>query len=154
MPIGKKKTALTDANRKKENSFNRCQSRNSTIKRFGFPNDATDCILRIRSLTILFDFAHFDKCEHHILPRTLFFFQNRILSVISLTDFWSLTFLSTSPISNKMWASFVPDIADRTFIIWTQRESTQRRKSRPTTRSYSDVELRKTHQVTKSKQWR
>jgi hypothetical protein len=26
MPIGKKKTALTDANRKKENSFNRCQS--------------------------------------------------------------------------------------------------------------------------------
>jgi len=26
MPIGKKKTTLTDANRKKENSFNRCQS--------------------------------------------------------------------------------------------------------------------------------
>jgi hypothetical protein len=26
MPIGKKKTALTDANQKKENSFNRCQS--------------------------------------------------------------------------------------------------------------------------------
>jgi hypothetical protein len=26
MPIGKKKTTITDANRKKENSFNRCQS--------------------------------------------------------------------------------------------------------------------------------
>jgi len=89
MPIGKKKTALIDANRK-----------NSTIKRFGFPNDSTDCILRIRSLT----------------------------------------FFSTSPISNKMWAtlffrehfSFSPNIlpksrtlthvikADRTFVIWTQ----------------------------------
>ncbi len=58
MPIGKKKTALIDANRKKkktalidanrkkptlENSF----QRNLAIKRFGFPNDATDCILRI-----------------------------------------------------------------------------------------------------------
>ena len=89
MPIGKKKTALIDANRK-----------NSTIKRFGFPNDSTDCILRIRSLT----------------------------------------FFSTSPVSNKMWAtlffrehfSFSPNIlpksrtlthvieADRTFVIWTQ----------------------------------
>ena len=54
MPIGKKKTALIDANRK-----------NSTIKRFEFPIDSTDCILRIRSLT----------------------------------------FFSTSPISNKMWAT-------------------------------------------------
>ena len=101
MPIGKKK----------ENSFNRCQSekkktalidanrKNSTIKRFGFPNDAIDWILRIRSLQF-----------------------------------------STSPISNKMWAtlffrehfSFSPNIlpksrtlthvikADRTFVIWTQ----------------------------------
>ena len=117
MPIEKKKTALIDANRK-----------NSTIKRFGFPNDAIDCILRIRSLQF-----------------------------------------STSPISNKMWAtlffrehfSFSPNIlpksrtlthvikADRTFVIWTQRESTQRRKSTTTTRSYSDVEVTKAQQVTK-----
>ena len=89
MPIGKK-TNFTKI------SF----QRNSTIKRFGFPNDSTDCILRIRSLT----------------------------------------FFSTSPISNKMWAtlffrehfSFSPNIlpksrtlthvikADRTFVIWTQ----------------------------------
>jgi hypothetical protein len=31
MPIGKKKTALTDANRKKENSFNRCQSEKNQL---------------------------------------------------------------------------------------------------------------------------
>jgi hypothetical protein len=33
MPIGKKKTALTDANRKKENSFNRCQSEKTNFRK-------------------------------------------------------------------------------------------------------------------------
>ena len=115
MPIGKKNTALIDANRK-----------NSTIKRFGFPNESTDCILRIRSLT----------------------------------------FFSTSPISNKMGAtlffrehfSFSPNIlpksrtlshaikADRTFVIWTQG-SQHSVANQDLYRSYSDVKLRKTHQV-------
>ena len=115
MPIGKKPTL-------RKISF----QRNSTIKRFGFPNDSTDCILRIRSLTIF----------------------------------------STSPISNKMWAtlffrehfSFSPNIlpksrththvikADRTFVIWKQG-SQHNVANQDTTRSYSDVKLQKTHQV-------
>ena len=63
MPIGKKKTALIDANRK-----------NSTIKRFGFPNDSTNCILRIRSLTFFWLRPFRINVSNTILPRTLFFF--------------------------------------------------------------------------------
>ncbi len=134
MPIGKKKTALTDAIRKKENSFNRCQSEKSTIKKFRFPNDATDCILRIRSLTIF----------------------------------------STSPISNKMWAtlffrehfSFSTNIlpksktlthvikADRTFVIWTKgsQHSVANQDLQQEVTATSSYE--KHIKLRKSKQWR
>jgi hypothetical protein len=98
MPIGKKKTALIDANWKKENSFNRCQSektnftkisfqRNSTIKRFGFPNNSTDCILRIRSLTFFRLRPFRIKCEQHYSSVNTFLFRHipklRTLFVLS-----------------------------------------------------------------------
>jgi hypothetical protein len=110
MPIGKRKTTLTDANRKKENSFNKCQSekkensfnrcqsektnfkkisyqRNSTIKRLGFPNDATDCILRIRSLTFFSTSPISIKCEQHYSSENTFLFRHipksRTLFVLS-----------------------------------------------------------------------
>ncbi len=137
MPIGKQKTALIDANRKKENSFNRCQSektifrkasfqRNSTIRRFGFPNDTTDCILRIRGST----------------------------------------FFSTSPISNKMWAtlffrehfSFSTHILSKSKthyscnqIRWDIRNlNTEGVNTAPHIKYYnSDVKLRKANQLMK-----
>ena len=119
MPIGKKPTL-------RKISF----QRNSTIKRFGFPNDTTDCILRIRTLTFFRLRPFRINVRDNILPRTLFFFANILPKLRTLTHVIK---------------------ADRTFIIWTQRESTrhhtQRRTSRSTTRSYSDVKLRKTHQV-------
>ncbi len=145
MPIGKKKkkTTLTDANRKKENSFNRCQSektnftkisfqQNTTIKRFGFPIDATDCILRIRSWTFF-----------RLRP-----FSNKMWATLFFREHFS--FLAHSEIENTHAIK-----ADWTFVIWTQRESAQRRKSTTTTRSDSDVEVTKsTSSYEKSKQWR
>ena len=83
MPIGKKKTALIDANRK-----------NSTIKRFGFPNDSTDCILRIRSLTFFSTSPISIKCEQHyssvntFLFRQIFFQNWEHFSISHVSDFW------------------------------------------------------------------
>ncbi len=129
MPIGKKKTALIDANRK--TNFTKISfQRNSTIKRFGFPNNSTDCILRIWCLTFFRLRPFRIKCEQHYSSVNTFLFR---------THFF------------RNWDHFLFSHvikADWTFVIWTQRESTQRRKSRPTTRSYSDVKLRKAHQVT------
>ncbi len=121
----KKKTALTDANRKKENSFNRCQSektnfkkisfqRNSTIRRFGFPNDAIfDCIWRFGSLTIFRLRPSRIKCEQHYSSENTFRF---LMSI-------------NCPTLIK---------ADGTFVICTQRESTRRHTQRRTS-SYEKV---------------
>ncbi len=89
---------------------------------------STDCILRIRSLTFFFSTSPIsNKCKRHILPRTLFFFAKYSSEIETLSHAIK---------------------ADRTFVIWTKRESTRRRKSRSTTRSYSDVKLRKAYQIT------
>ncbi len=119
MPIGKK-----------ENSFNRCQSEklNDQIwiskRRYWLYS-------RIRSLTFSRLRPFRIKCEQHYSSENTFLFRHKFFR-------------------NRKHFSFSHAIkAEWTFAIWTQRESTQRRKSRTTTRSYSDVKLRKAHQVTK-----
>ncbi len=148
MPIGKKKTALTDAKRKKENSFNRCQSEKTNFKRLvsNKLNDQKIWISKRRywlysknsKLDIFFRLRPFRiKCEQHYSSVNTFLFRHIFFR-------------------NREHFSFSHVIkADWTFVIWTQRESTQRRKSTTTTRSYSDVEVTKsTSSYEKSKQWR
>ena len=76
MPIGKKKTALIDANRKKENSFNRCQSEKTNFKKISFQTKLNNQKIWISK------------------RRYWLYSKNSQLDIFS-----------TSPISNKMWAT-------------------------------------------------
>ncbi len=75
MPIGKKKTTLIDANRKNENSFNRCQLEKLNDQKIWISKRHYWLYSKNSKLNI-FDFAHFEKnVSNTILPLTLFFFD-------------------------------------------------------------------------------
>ena len=137
MPIGKKKTALTDANRKKENSFNRCQSEKLNNQKFEFPNDTTDCILRIRSLTFFFRLRPFRiKCEQHYSSVNTFLFHQIFFR-------------------NREHFSFTHVIkADWTFVIWTQGSQRSVANQELQQEVIATSSYEKHIKLQKNKQWR
>ncbi len=75
MPIGKKKTALIDANRKKPTLEDQFPTKLNDQK-IWISNDATDCIQRIRSLTIFRLRPFRIKCEQQYSSENTFLFRH------------------------------------------------------------------------------